>query len=97
MLGGYSALSACHGFSCPWLGRVDRQAAKATIATDIASATSSNTANTLVKRDGSGNFSASIITATLAGNASTATKLAATKNIYGNAFDGSVDLGQAIT
>ena len=67
-----------------------------TIATEIASATSSNTANTLVKRDDSGNFSAGIITASLAGNASTTTKLAASKNIYGNAFDGSADLTQAI-
>ncbi len=68
----------------------------AEIASDIAAATSSNTANTLVKRDGSGNFSAGTVTANLAGNASTATKLAATKTIYGNTFDGSVDLSQAI-
>ena len=68
----------------------------ASIASDIAAATSSNTANTLVKRDGSGNFYAGTVTANLAGNASTATKLAATKTIYGNAFDGSVDLTQAI-
>jgi uncharacterized protein (DUF1810 family) len=75
-------------------------------------ATSANTANTIVKRDGSGNFSAGVITAgltgnvtgnvtgdvtgNLTGNASTATKLAASKNIYGNAFDGSADLTQAI-
>ena len=75
-------------------------------------ATEANTANTIVKRDGSGNFSAGVITAgltgnvtgnvtgdvtgNLTGNASTATKLAATKNIYGNAFDGSTDLNQAI-
>ena len=68
----------------------------ASIASDIAAATSSNTANTLVKRDGSGNFYAGTVIANLSGNASTATKLAATKTIYGNAFDGSVDLGQAI-
>lgn len=36
-------------------------------------ATSSNTANTIVKRDGSGNFSAGTITAALSGNATTAT------------------------
>lgn len=36
-------------------------------------ATNSNTASTVVKRDGSGNFSAGTITATLSGNASTAT------------------------
>lgn len=40
----------------------------------IDSATSSNTTNTLVKRDSSGNFSASTISAELDGNASTATK-----------------------
>ncbi|MBI3665017.1 MAG: hypothetical protein HY236_02135 [Acidobacteria bacterium] len=41
-------------------------------------ATSNNTASTIVRRDGSGNFSAGTITAGLAGNASTATALAAT-------------------
>jgi hypothetical protein len=59
-------------------------------------ATDINSNGTIVKRDIVGNFSAGIITADLAGNASTATKLAATKNIYGNAFDGSVNLTQAI-
>ena len=59
-------------------------------------ATNANTPSTIVKRDGSGNFSAGIITASLAGNSSTTTKLAATKNIYGNAFDGTADLTQAI-
>src|SRR5882724_5287597 len=38
---------------------------------------STNTANTIVARDGSGNFSAGTITATVTGNASTATALAA--------------------
>ena len=46
---------------------------------DTFSATSSNTSNTLVKRDGSGNFSANTITASLSGNASTATKLSSTR------------------
>jgi len=59
-------------------------------------ATDINSNGTIVKRDIVGNFSAGTITADLAGNASTATKLAATKNIYGNAFDGSVNLTQAI-
>ena len=59
-------------------------------------ATDVNSSSTIVKRDVVGNFSAGSITAELIGNASTATKLAATKNIYGNAFDGSVDLTQAI-
>ncbi len=39
-------------------------------------ATSSNTASTVVARDGSGNFSAGTITASLTGNASSATNLA---------------------
>jgi hypothetical protein len=59
-------------------------------------ATDVNTSSTIVKRDAVGNFSAGSITGELLGNASTATKLVATKNIYGNAFDGSVDLTQAI-
>ena len=71
-------------------------ATMATINTTIAAATSSNTANSIVKRDASGNFVAGIITANLTGNATTATTLAATKSIYGNAFDGSADLTQAI-
>jgi hypothetical protein len=49
----------------------------------------SNVSNTLVKRDANGSFSAGTITATLSGNASTATKLAAAVNINGVAFDGS--------
>ncbi len=42
-------------------------------ATQVAAATSTNTASTLVLRNASGNFSANVITATLNGNASTAT------------------------
>lgn len=40
-------------------------------------ATSTNTGNQIVQRDGSGNFAAGVITASLSGNASTATGLAA--------------------
>jgi hypothetical protein len=43
-------------------------ASVATAATSVAAATSANTPNTLVKRDGSGNFSAGIISANLSGN-----------------------------
>ena len=68
-----------------------------TIASAIASATSTNTASTLVQRDVSGNFSAGIITATLAGNASTSTQLATARSIYGNNFNGGADLTSAIT
>jgi len=58
-------------------------------------ATSNNTANKIVKRDSSGNFSAGTITANLFGNANTATRLATTRfiNLSGDAsgtaaFDG---------
>lgn len=44
----------------------------------VGTATSADTPNTLVKRDGSGNFAAGTITAGLVGNASTATAFAAT-------------------
>ena len=67
-------------------------------------ATELNTMNAIVKRDANGDFNAGVIAASLfgnvtgdvTGNASTATKLAATKSIYGNLFDGTSDLTQAI-
>ena len=61
--------------------------------------TESNTANTLVKRDADGNFEAGAITATLIGNAATATRLAnarsftLTGDMSGSAsFDGSANI-----
>ena len=64
-----------------------------TIAVD---ATSANTASKVVARDASGNFSAGTITATLSGNASTATKLAAARTLTigatGKPFNGSQDV-----
>lgn len=58
-----------------------------------------NTANSLVKRDSSGNFSAGTITASLSGNASTASTLATSRTITlsgdvtGNiSFNGSADV-----
>lgn len=57
---------------------------------------SANTVSTLVQRDGSGNFSAGTITATLSGNATTATTLQTPRAIYGNNFDGSAALTQII-
>ena len=61
--------------------------------------TESNTANTLVKRDADGNFAAGAITASLIGNAATATRLANTRSITlagdmsGSAsFDGSANV-----
>ena len=64
-------------------------------------ATSANTANTVVKRDGSGNFAAGTITAALTGNvtgnASTATTLATARTIAGQSFDGSANISIAPT
>lgn len=45
------------------------------IANSATTATNTNTANTIVARDGSGNFNAGTITASLSGNASTATNI----------------------
>ena len=66
------------------------------IANTATTATNANTINTIVARDASGNFIAGTISAALAGNAATATKLATAVSIYGNSFDGSTDLGQVI-
>jgi len=52
-------------------------------------AASDNIVLTVVSRDASGNFSAGIITASLSGNAATATKLATARTINGISFDGS--------
>jgi len=60
-------------------------------------ATSANTANTVVKRDASGNFAAGTITAALTGNASTATTLATARTIAGQSFDGSANISIAPT
>jgi len=62
------------------------------VSNSATTATSANTASAIVARDSSGNFTAGTITAALTGNASTATKLAATKNINNVAFDGSADI-----
>ena len=66
------------------------------VANSATTATKLNTANAIVSRDANGAFSAGIITASLNGNAGTATQLAATKNIYGNAFNGTADLTAVI-
>ena len=67
-------------------------------------ATSANTASTIVSRDVSGNFSAGTITATLSGNASTATSLVTARNIsatgdatWSVSFNGSSDVSGALT
>jgi hypothetical protein len=53
---------------------------------------STNTANTSVIRDGSGNFAAGTITGALTGNASTATTLQTARTINGVSFNGSADI-----
>jgi len=70
----------------------------------VTAATNLNTASTLVKRDASGNFTAGTITASLTGNADTATKLATARTIAftgdataSGSFDGSANYSQAIT
>ena len=63
--------SSTDGYVPQWSGT-----GGATLSTGL-SAVSTNTVSTLVKRDSSGNFSAGTITATLSGNATTATALAA--------------------
>jgi hypothetical protein len=51
-----------------------------------------NTANKIVQRDASGNFSAGTITASLSGNATTATTLQTTRTIGGVSFNGSANI-----
>lgn len=65
---------------------------------------SSNVANTIVQRDSSGNFSAGTVTATLNGNASTATKLQTARTISlsgdvsgSTSFDGSSNVAITTT
>lgn len=48
--------------------------------------------NNVVARDGSGNFSAGTISASLSGNSTTSTRLATARDINGVAFDGSADI-----
>jgi hypothetical protein len=55
-------------------------------------ATASNLANKVVVRDSQGNFSAGSITASLVGNASSATKLQTSRTINGVSFDGTTNI-----
>lgn len=55
-------------------------------------ATTTNTVSKVVARDGSGNFAAGTITATLSGNASTATTLQTARTINGVSFNGSANI-----
>ena len=58
------------------------------VSNSATTATSANTASAIVARDASGNFTAGTITATLTGNADSATKLATARAINGVNFDG---------
>jgi hypothetical protein len=59
---------------------------------EVSLAVSANTSNTVVLRDASGNFSAGTITASLAGNAATATVLLNSRTINGVSFNGSANI-----
>ncbi len=69
----------------------------ATLFNLLSGATSEDTTSTLVQRSSSGNFSANIITAALAGNATTATRLATARTIAGVPFDGSQNISLTAT
>ena len=58
----------------------------------VNAATNNNTISTLVKRDATGNFSAGAITASLIGNASTATTLETARTINGISFNGGANI-----
>ena len=60
--------------------------------TDTTKFTSTNTAGKAVVRDGTGNFSAGIITASLTGNAATATELESARTIGGVSFNGTANI-----
>lgn len=60
--------------------------------TVTSNATSANTVSTIVARDSSGNFSAGTITASLSGNATTATTLQTARTIGGVSFNGSANI-----
>jgi hypothetical protein len=69
------------------------QSVTATIAnSQVGYAVSTNTGNSSVLRDASGNFSAGTITAALSGNATTATRLQTARTIGGVSFNGSANI-----
>jgi hypothetical protein len=59
---------------------------------EFSDTTAVNLANSVVRRDGSGNFAAATISAALNGNASTATTLQTTRKINNIDFNGSADI-----
>jgi hypothetical protein len=98
--GGYTETKPASGTYQPlgWVVRVN--ASNGVIAVNIVAPlyveASTNTANTAVLRDGSGNFAAGTITASLtgsiSGNAATATALQTARNINGVSFNGTADI-----
>lgn len=93
-IGSYVAQGATAGKGLT--GSINVESGTFTVTSD---ATELNTANSIVYRDANGNFSASTITATLNGNASTASALQASRNISLSQdlagtvnFDGSSDI-----
>jgi hypothetical protein len=58
----------------------------------VDAATDANTASAIVKRDGSGNFTAGTITADLSGTATSATALETARTINGVSFDGTANI-----
>jgi hypothetical protein len=62
------------------------------VSNSATTATDANTFSAIVARDSSGNFSAGTITASLTGNASTATTLQNARTINGTSFDGSANI-----
>ena len=91
---GTFAISFASGYSIP---TTSNQSNWDIAYSSVTGATSSNTANTIIKRDASGNFVAGTITATLTGNASSATKLQTSRTIWGQSFDGTGNVSGAIT
>jgi hypothetical protein len=70
------------------------------VSNSATTATASNNANTIVARNAVGDFAAGTISASLNGNATTAssaTVLATARNIWGQSFNGSANISGAIT
>lgn len=67
------------------------------VSNSATTATNNNTANAIVSRDASGNFTAGTVSAELSGNSSTATKLFTARTIAGQLFDGTASIAIAPT
>lgn len=93
-VGGYSGLSAT--WTTGWVVNFTTAAFENVTATisncQVGYAVSTNTANSNVLRNASGNFSAGTITAALAGNSSTATALQTARTIGGVSFNGTANI-----